>query len=167
MKDIYKNPIFYYVLVPIMAALWPLLVWAVYIPKAEGKWEKEKKQYDGAQKIMEKILTLDPGRLDFADSKSGAAEFEYYVAVDKIASQHKISATNYKLSTRDIITSSGGQKTRTANIGMDKIDIARFARFLSTIQLHWANLQCESVKLTKQKGHPDAWKADLKFKYYY
>ncbi len=167
MKEIYKNPTLYYVLVPIMVALWPLLVWTVYIPEAEGKWEKERKQYNDAQKVMKSILTLDPGRLDFTDSKRGAAEFDYAVAVDKIASQHKISAANYKLGTANIIRSSSGQKTQTANVGMNQIDITRFARFLSTIQLHWANLQCERVTMTKQKGYPDAWKVDLKFKYYY
>ena len=32
MKDVYKNPILYYILVPVVVALWPLLVWSVYLP---------------------------------------------------------------------------------------------------------------------------------------
>ena len=44
MKDIYKNATLYYILVPIITALWPLFVWGVYLPKAERGWNVEKAQ---------------------------------------------------------------------------------------------------------------------------
>jgi len=164
MKNVYKNPIFYYVLVPILTALWPLLLWGVYLPNANQKWEQEKLQYNKAQKIIEQILTIDPERLDFARSENSNTEFDYGTAVEKIATSCGIPPTSYTLTTRPVITS-GQQKSQSAIIILEQISIAEFADFLSTIQLRWANLQCEKVKLTKSKGLPDTWKANLEFKY--
>jgi len=166
MKDIYKNPIFYYILVPVVVALWPLLVWVAYLPDAEDNLNDEKTQYKKAQEIMGDILSIDPGRLEFAGLKAPPAEFDYATAVEKIASLCKIPSTSYKLSSGIIITS-GGQKSQSANVGLKQVDMAKFARFLSTIQLRWANLQCVRLKLTKKKGLPDTWDVDLDFKYYY
>ena len=166
MKDIYKNPIFYYILIPVAVALWPLLVWAVYLPQAEDSWKDEKAQYNKAQKTIAQILEVDPDRLEFADSKSGAAEFDYATAVEKIASLCKIPSPNYKLSSGIIITSSG-QKSQNAAVGLKDVDIAKFAKFLSRIQLRWANLQCKRLKLTKKKGLPDKWDVDVEFKYFF
>ncbi len=33
-KEIYKNPMFYYILVPALAAFWPVIIWGVYLPGA-------------------------------------------------------------------------------------------------------------------------------------
>lgn len=166
MTDIYKNPTLYYILVPIIVALWSLLVWGVYLPEAERKWQAEKTQYNKAQNTMTEILTLDPDRMEFADSKTAAAEFDYASALAKIAGLCKIPSTNYKLSS-GIITTTGGQKSQRAKVGLKQVDIVKFAKFLSTIQLRWANLQCAKVKLIKKKGLPDTWDVDLEFKYYY
>jgi hypothetical protein len=166
MKDIYKNPTLYYILAPIVVVLWPLSIWAVYLPRAERGWQAEKAQYNEAQKVIAKILALDPDRLDFAGSKEGAAEFDYTIAVDKVASSCKIPTADYKINSRPITVSSG-QKSQGAQVVLKKVDVAKFAKFLSTIQLRWASLQCEKVKLTKNKGLPDTWKVDLDFKYYY
>ncbi|MHC4571348.1 MAG: hypothetical protein ACYS0C_04640 [Planctomycetota bacterium] len=166
MTDIYKNPTLYYILVPVIAALWSLLVWGVHLPDAERNWQAEKAQYKKAQNIIEEILKLDPDRLEFADSKTAAAEFDYASAVEKIASLCRIPSTNYKLSSRPI-ANSGGQKSQSAQVNLKQIDIVRFAKFLSTIQLRWANLQCSKVKLTKKKGLPNTWDVDLEFNYYY
>jgi len=166
MKEIYKNPTLYYILVPVVAALWPLLIWGVYLPAAGHNWQVEGAQYSEAQSIMEEILALDPDRLEFADSQNAAAEFDYAIAVEKIADLCRIPPTNYKLSSGIIITS-GGQKSQGAKVGLKQVDITKFAKFLSTLQLRWANLQCAQVKLTKKKGLPDTWDVDLDFKYYY
>ncbi|UCE98971.1 MAG: hypothetical protein JSV82_07255 [Planctomycetota bacterium] len=166
MKDIYKNQTLYYILAPIVVALWSLVVWGVYLPGAEGKWRAEKSQYNKAQEIMADILALDPDRIEFADSKATAAEFDYAKAVENIASLCKIPSRDYKLSSRPIVDS-GGQKSQSAHVALKNVDITKFAKFLSTIQLRWAGLQCVKVKLTKKKGLPDAWDIDLEFKYYY
>ena len=166
MKDIYKNPTLYYILVPIVVALWPLFIWGIYLPNTKHNWNLEKAQYNKAQNTIAEILAFDPGRLEIADSEAAAAEFDYASAVEKIASLCKISPTNYKLSSGIIITS-GGQKNQSASVVLKQVDLARFAKFLSTIQLRWANLQCAKVKLTRKKGLPDKWDVDLSFKYYY
>ena len=166
MRNIYKNPTFYYVLVPVVVALWPLLVWTLYLPKTERNWNLEKEQYNKSQELIAEILALDADRLELAGSKNTAAEFDYAVAVEKIAALCRIPSSNYNLSSGIIITTAG-QKSQSAKVGLKQVDLTKFARFLSTIQLHWANLQCVQVKLDKKKGLTDVWDVDLEFKYYY
>jgi hypothetical protein len=166
MKDILKNPILYYILVPTLVALWPLLVWSVYLPAAKRAWQTESKQYEKAQGIINEILTIDPDRLNFADTKNTADEFDYASALDQVAGSCGVPPTDYKLNSGRI-TSSSGQKSQSAKVTLKGVDITKFAKFLSTLQLRWANLQCTQVKLTKKKGLPDSWDIDLDFKYYY
>ena len=166
MKDIYKNPTLYYILVPIVIALWPLFVWGIHLPDAEDNWQDEKTQYAKAQKAIEAILDIDPERLEFADSKNNKVEFDYANVVDKIARSCGISSTNYELSSKPPRTAKG-QKSQSCRVELKHIDITKFAKFLSTIQLRWANLQCENITLTQEAGRPDMWKVDLNFKYYY
>jgi len=166
MKDIYKNPTLYYILVPVMLALWPLLVWAVYLPKAEHNLNSDIAQYEKALETMKRVLGLDPDRLEFTDAKTGAAEFDYTNEVYRIAALCKIPAANFKLSS-GIPIRSHGQKSQTANVSLKDIDVTRFAEFLSKIQLRWANLQCTKVKLIKKRGLRDKWDVSLTFKYYY
>ena len=149
-----------------MAALWPLLVWAVYLPRAEENYKSEKNQYNKAQKIMEKILSIDRDRLEFADSKTDTAEFDYAGAVEKVAGLCGIPASSYRLSSGRTITS-GGQKSQSANVVLRDVDITRFAKFLSTLQFRWPTLQCVRAKLKKKKGLPDKWDVNLDFKHYY
>jgi len=164
-SDIYKNPISYYIGIPVVVALWPLLVWGVYSPKAGKSLDKEKVRYEQARPVMMEILKLDSSRLEGSGSKVGA-EFEYARAVEQVASACSISSNNYKLSSR-IVVKSGKQKTQGANVDLKQIDITRFAKFLSTIQVRWADLQCNRATLTKKKNLPDAWDVSLEFKYYY
>jgi len=166
MKDIFRNPIFYYILAPVLIVLWPLLVWAVYLPGAERSCKQEKDEYKKAGEKMMEILALDPDRLAFADSNSAPSEFSYATAVDKVATLCKIPSANYRLSSGIIITTDR-QKSQNAKVVLKDVDIAKFAKFLSTIQLRWAKLQCTQTKLTKKKGLPDLWDMDVDFKYYY
>ncbi|MGB2810112.1 MAG: hypothetical protein WBC22_20395 [Sedimentisphaerales bacterium] len=166
MKEIYKNPMLYYILVPCMAALWPLLVWAVYLPAAERDFKEERSQYDDANDIILEILALDPTRLELADPNKTADKFDYATAVSDVARRCWIPATNYTVSSKPE-RSSSGKKSQSATVVLKQVDISSFANFLSKIQLRWANLQCESVTLTQKKGLKDVWKVDLDFKYYY
>ena len=166
MKDIHKNPIFYYVLAPVVAICWLASVAMVSLPKAEVNWQKQTVEYDKAQKIIAEILKINPERLTFADLQAGKDEFDYAVAVEKIAGLCDIKSSNYKLSSGIRITS-GGQKSQSANVLLRETNITKFAKFLSTIQLHWPNLQCTQLKLTYKKGLTDIWDADLKLKYFY
>jgi hypothetical protein len=168
MKDIFKNPILYYIAAPVMIGLWPLLVWAMYLPAAQKDFEDQRKQYERAEPIIVEILTLDPGRLEFADSNDTAAEFTYGDAVDRVASICDIAPSKCDLHSATVMTARG-QKSQSANVDLKQVDITKFAKFLSMIQLRWANLQCEQVKLMKKQDLPDSdmWDVDIKFKYYY
>jgi len=95
MKDIVKNPAFYYILVPAVVALWPLLVWGVYLPRAQNSIKSEQDQYVKAEKLIKEILDLDSDRLEFAESASPQDEFEYDRAVATVAALCQISPGNY------------------------------------------------------------------------
>ena len=164
MKDIYKNPILYYILVPAIVGLWPLFVWAIYLPAAENNMKDQQAQSKKAEAIMMEILTLDPDRS--ADANDTPAEFTYDRAVERVAGSCGIPPSKYKLNPVMPITISG-QKSQSATVNLKQIDIVKFAEFLSMIQLRWANLQCNRVKLTKKQGLPDMWDVDIDFKYYY
>lgn len=166
MKDIYKNPILYYALAPVIVGLWPLLLLAVYLPASQRNWRLEQQQYKQGQMLIAEILSLDPDRLAFVDPKNVSAEFSYANAVDRVANLCRVPSSSYKLSSGRI-TTSGGQKSQSAKVILTDVDIVRFAKFLSTIQSLWANLQCDKVKLTKREGLPDLWEVDLDFKYSY
>jgi len=166
MKDIYRNPILYYILTPVIVCLWPLLVWAIYLPAAEKSQEDQKAQYKKAEAIMMEILSLDPDRRDFSDSNDVDVEFTFDKAVAKVANSSKIPPSKYKLNP-GMPQTSRGEKSQSATVSLKQIDIVKFSEFLSTIQLRWANLQCNRVKLTQKPGLPDMWDVDIEFKYYY
>ncbi len=166
MKDIYKNPVLYYILTLVIVCFWPLLVWAVYLPAAEKNKEDQRAQYNKAEAIMMEILTLDPDRRDFADSNDVDTEFNFDKAVAKVASTSKIPPSKYKLNAGTRQTTRG-EESQSATVSLKQIDIVKFSEFLSKIQLRWANLQCNRVRLTQKPGLPDMWDVDIEFKYYY
>lgn len=168
MREIIRNPVLYYIAVPVMVGLWPLLVWAVYLPAAQDDTDRDLTEYGRAEQIMIEILTLDPERLEFAEPNDAATEFSYSGVVNRVASLCDISADNCDVRS-GIIVETRDQKSQTANVDLKQVDIVKFAKFLSMIQLRWVNLQCESVKLTKKENLPsnDVWDVDIKFKYYY
>lgn len=165
MRGLLKNRKFYYILLPVLAAGWPLWTAFISLPAASGNWEKEKKQYLKAQTLFRDILELDEGRLKLADDASGAAKFDYSTEVHKTAKQAGISPGKYKLNVRRTVKV-GDQHVQGANLTLESIDITRFAQFLAAIQSRWPNLQCTQLKLTQQKGLPDTWKIAIQFKYY-
>lgn len=168
MKDVYKNPILYCIAVPVIVGLWPLLVWTVYLPAAQRNIEEHMAQYKEAEtKIME-ILTIDPERLEFADSNDTSSEFTYTKAIGWVANRCGIPPSKYNLRSAMIITTQG-QKSQSANVDLKQVSIVNFTNFLSMIQLRWANLQCERLKLSKKQNmpDPDIWDVDIEFKYYF
>jgi len=169
MKDIYKNPVLYYIAVPVIVGLWPLLVWAVYLPNAQKDVEGQMDQYKQAEEIMLEILTLEPDRLEFADANDTSADFTYREAINRIANLCRIPPSKCNFSTSMPLTTSSGQKSQSASVDLREIDIRKFARFFSMMQLRWPNLQCERLKLSKKQNHPDndMWDIDIELKYYY
>jgi hypothetical protein len=167
MKNIHKNPILYYIAMPVLVGLWPLLVWAVFLPNAQKNLDKTKAENDKAVPIMWDILTLDPSLSEVADPNENTAEFNYDNVVFQVASLCNIPPSNCNLNARSIQAASGQQKTQAANVSLKQTGIVTFARFLSTIQARWPNLQCTSITLTQKPGLPDIWDIDIEFKYYY
>ena len=166
MKNIHKNPLLYYIVVPVLVGLWPLLVWAVYLPNAQKDLDKTMSEYKKAEPIMMDILNLDPSLLKNADPNENTAQFNYDSVVYEVASLCSIPPSNCNYTARPTQTTSG-QKTQAANVSLKQTGITTFARFLSTIQARWPNLQCNSVTLTQKPGLPDIWDIDIEFKYYY
>ena len=168
MKDLYRNPFLYYIAIPMLVGLWPLLVSAIYLPAAQKDKDMQIADYKKAEQLMIEILTLDPERLEFAEPNEAATEFSYTGVAHKVANLCGIPASSCKVHS-GIIVETKKQKSQTANVDLKQVDMVKFAKFLSMIQFRWANLQCESVKLTRKDNMPskDVWDADLKFKYYY
>lgn len=111
MKEIYKNKILYYILVPVLIGLWPLLVWAVYLPRAERQLNSDTELYEKAQKNIESILAIDPERLRLADEKTKTTEFDYVNEVYRVAAMSRIPQDNFKINSGVIMTS-GEQKSQ-------------------------------------------------------
>ncbi len=168
MKDLHKNPILYYILVPVLAGIWPLLVWATYLPDAKRVLSNEVGASQDVQAQALDILRLDPDRVDLADANDAGDEFSYATAVDKVAGICSIPASKYKLNTGMIITKDK-QKSQSAHLRLEQVGMVQFARFLSLIQLRWGTLQCDSATLSKVKAEaqPDIWTVEIDFKYYF
>lgn len=167
MKDIFRNQIFYFIAVPLVIALWPLLLSAIYLPTTEEKLEKQIELNKSAEEQIKKILEIDRERLDLIDDKIATVKFDYATAIEQVARSCSISSANYKLSSGMTIKTGVGQKTQSARVSLSDIDITTFSKFLSILELRWPALQCTLLSLSRQKGMPDVWKVDLNFNYYY
>ena len=165
-KALYKDPMFYYVVVLTIATLWPVIMWGIYMPAVRSGLKEDITQYDKAMQIFEELRNLDPDRLNASKEKDAKVDFDYATAVQQTADFASIPAGNYKLSS-GIITSSRGQKSQSATVTLKEVDVTKAMRFLSSIQLRWPSLQCTKVTLKKKKGLPDSWDVDFAFKYFY
>ncbi len=165
MKELVKNQMLLYILVPVLAALWPIWVSTISIPSTKADWTRNRKEYLESQKLFGQILELDPDRLVLAEADNKVRQFSYASAVEQAIKSCGILPANYKLSS-GVPMKVGEQEVQTADVTLKELDIATFAKFLDTIQLRWPNLQCTQLKLTKIKGEVNTWKCNLKFKYY-
>jgi len=166
-KDIYRNPIFYYIGVPAVITLWPLLVWAVYLPKTDKALREQIKIYTNAQPTISQILELDGARLKVANSAGKNDEFDYATAVQQVANLCGIPPTQYTFSSGVVMNTGGDQKSQSARVELKRVGLIKFSRFISAMQLRWANLQCTTIKLKLNKDQPDIWDIDIDLKYYY
>ena len=166
MKEFYKEANFYFIIVPALVTLWAVLTWAVSVPISEKKWQRTLDHYADSQTQVERILVLDPERLDIEKQKGQSAQFDFGASVDNFARAWKIPSSNYSLqSGREI--KRAGRMTKSATVQINPLDIETFTQFLTAFMYRWPDLQCDTLKLTKQKDGPDAWKADIKLTYYF
>jgi len=168
MKDLYKNPTLYYILVPILVGIWPLLAWAMYLPNAKEALKDELDASKKGQGVALRILILDPERADVPDANDAPGDFSYLAAVDKIAGVCGIPASKYKVTTGMTITKEG-RKSQSARLKIEEIGVVQLAQFLSLIQYKWGALQCVKTIMSKGKSETrsDAWTVDLDFNYYF
>ena len=166
MRDIYRNPMFYYLVVPLLVVAWPLLVWAVYLPQAERDLENEESSYLDGQTYIVDILKMDPDRLAFIVSEELSGEFQYAKAITRVANLCRIQPTNVNHSAGGIITNRN-KRSQNARVALTDVDIVQAAKFLSTLQYMWVHLNCDKIKLAAKKGLKDKWDVDFDFWYYY
>lgn len=166
MREIYRNPVLYYLLIPVLVGLWPLLVWGVYLPGSEHQREVEQALYVEGQTNIIDILRIDPDRVNAAGSRQVALEFSYGSAIDRVANLCKIPSSNWNHSTSKTITYEG-KKRQDAMVYLKDVSIVQAAKFLSLIQSTWVNLNCQKVKIEKKKSMADKWDVDFTFSYYY
>jgi hypothetical protein len=167
MKEMLRNPMFYYVMVPLCVAFWPVSVWTQYLPEAEDSvslWAERKVE---AETLMLDILRRDPQRLEQNQEKGGQVEFSYAAAVDRVARLCGIRTQQYEVTTRARIGGGDRPETQAASIGLSDVGIEQSANFLWKIQLQWPGLECTGIKLTHKKGQKDVWDVDVEFKYEY
>ena len=161
MKDLHKNPVLYYVLIPLLVSMWPLFVWFKYLPEANEDLQQQKQDMVDANGLIHEILSMDPDRLSYAKNSQGkTVEFTYIDAISQVAKTCGIP-------TPVLHEKNKTAKSQAADVRLDDVDIVRCSRFLSTLQLHWSKLQCTQINLTKTKGLKDRWKVSLRFNYFF
>jgi hypothetical protein len=165
MRDIHKNPMFYYILAPILIGVWPVLVWAVYLPRAIEGRAADEDSYGDVVTACNEILKFDPDRLTIVGDKQGR-KFSYPEAIDSAANVCNIPSGNYNYNSNPIIKVSG-KEVQACRVSLDGIGIVQISKFLSKLQSTWVNLNCEKISLKKLEGMPDQWDVDLDFKYTY
>ncbi len=166
MKDYYKNPNFYYILIPVAAMLWALLARAVLLPETDSQWQKQVQENKEARSNITKILVLDPDRINYEQQKDKVVEFDYSTSVEQFAKTCRIAPSNYKLTARRIVKSRGN-KIQTGDLTIKSVDIETFAKFLSSMLIRWPDLQCNQLNFTKLKAAKDLWQVRIKFIYNY
>lgn len=166
MKDMFRNPSFYFVAVPLCVAFWPLSVWTKYLPDAERDVETWSQRKVEAEDLMVKILQRDPSRIEQSEGGANPVVFDYAVAVDEVTRLYGIRTRDYEVASQPRIPGTAGKpQTQSATVTMNAISIEQTANFLWKIQLKWPGLSCERIKFTHKKGEKDVWDVDLKFKY--
>ncbi len=164
MREIYRNPMLYYLLAPILVAVWPLLVRAVYLPEAERASGNELALCLEGQNCILDILKYDPERKPDAGGPVVSGEFQFPNAFDRVANVCRIPSTSYNQTTSPAQTVNN-KKTQNGQVTLTNVGIVQAAEFLSTIQSMWVNLKCERLKLTRKEGPPDQWDAEMVFWY--
>jgi hypothetical protein len=166
MNKYLKNPLFYIIVVPILAGLWMLYSWTFAYPASVQKWEDSKTEYKEAQNMIEQILKIEPQRLTFKQEKAQSTDFDYTNVMDQFTKEFNIAPDNYTLNVRGI-TKKSGKSVKGADLSIKTIDIENLCKFLSAVLTRWPELDCETFRLDKLEAGKNAWKVTLHFTYSY
>lgn len=166
MKDMLKNPNFYYIAAPSAAMIFTLLAGFVFYPGAVKQWKDSETEYNNSKELAEKLLTLQPERLLAAGQVTSGETFDFTVVVNDFAKTFSISPSNYTTSVKSEVKKQG-KRARSATVSIKTIGIENLTKFLSTMLARWPDLECDVLSLDKGKAGKDDWKADLSLTYYY
>jgi hypothetical protein len=162
MIDFYKKANFYFIAIPLTAAVWALLTSTLFLNAANDEWKDTKAESDKSENFIAQILVLDPERLKLHNEKKKIGKFDYNTVIGKFAIRHKIAESGYGLK----VTGEKKKKSmivQTARMTINDINVEKFTRFLSEMLHVWPDLQCDNLTMTNTG--PDTWKAVLQFKY--
>lgn len=165
-KDLLKNPDTYFVILPILAALWALGAGLVFYPKSVKAWDRQKAEYAEAEILIGDILQMEPERLQFQPQEGQSTEFDYVNEVDRFAKEFGIPTGDYTLTVRQSQRTKGSMR-KSADLTFRSVKIETLARFVSAMLFRWSDLQCEQLTLDKVGNAKNEWKVKLRFTYYY
>ncbi len=165
MREIYRNPMTYYLLAPILLSIWPLLVRLMYLPEAKRNLESDCNLCVQGQLHIDDILLYDSGRLDLSKDKAVSGEFTFANAINRTANKCTIPSASCDFTVGGM--GGAGKNTQSAKVTLKAVGITQTASFLSYIQSMWVGLKCDQIKLTKKKGMPNQWDVEMKFWYTY
>lgn len=167
MNKTLKNPNFYYIVIPVLAALWALMAGLGFYPKSVQVWDDSKEEYNKSKTLIEKLIALQPKRLEYqVDESQQSDKFDFTRTINDFAEVFSISLSNYNLNVR-LETKRAGRRVQSASMSIKTIDIENLAQFLSGLLLRWPDLKCEMLSLEKLKNSKNAWKAEMSLTYYY
>lgn len=167
MKETLKKPAFYYILVPVAAALWAVIAGLVFYPRSVQAWQDTKDEAIQAEELIDKLVTLQPKRLTYkVDESTEGDEFDYTKTINEFARVFKISPSDYNLTVRGE-TRKAKRRAQSASMTIKTIDIETLAQFLSALLVRWPDLKCEVLSFEKVKKTKNNWTATLSLTYYY
>ena len=161
MKNLHKNPVLYYMLIPLLMGMWPLLLQFRYLPLVNESLRQQKQDMADANDLILAILDMAPDRAFHAENAGGGEkEFVYRTAINEAAKKCRMAAPRRSEDQRT-------KKNQTATVNLYGVNIVKCSMFLSELQTSWRKLQCTQINLTKKKGLKDRWKVSLRFNYYF
>lgn len=167
LKKYLKNPNLYYIAAPAAAALWVLLAGLVFYPRSVNRWEDTvKPEYEKTQEWIEKLVALEPQRLQYKTQDGQSAKFDFGETIDTLTQLFGIPSSKFTLNVRPEVPK-GDKRARTATMNIKEIDIEKMTRFLSSMLSGWPDLSCETLSLEKTKAGKNTWAVDLTLTYYY
>jgi hypothetical protein len=167
MKIDFKDPNVYYILVPVLAAIWAMTAGWVLYPKSVKAWQESQAEFIKAQALMDQLVTLQPGRLAYkVDENAKSQDFDFTKTINEFAAALSIPPSNYNLTVRSE-ANRAGRKTRSASISIKSIDIEKLAQFLSALLLRWPDLKCDTLSFSKIKDAKNNWQAEISLTYFY
>lgn len=162
LNDLHKNPMLYYVLVPLAAAVWPFLLYSQTLPQAQKELDKEKSYVVDVNNLVQQILTLDPMRLRDPNARAtGGRTFDYATEVDRVAKVCGIGS--YESRPEKVMDKN--RKTQSASVSLNNVGLVKIALFISTLLGDWTDLECTKIELDLNKNEKDVWKVKLGFNY--